>query len=74
MEYGIYGTWITEHETWNNYTEHGIRNIYVHTKKIKAMGINVVTIRRLGNGTSQWRPGDNAMGRHGRGYAARKRF
>ena len=65
-----YGTWNTEHGTRNirnmeygtrnNYTEHGIRNIYVHTKKIKAMGINVVTIRRLGNRTSQFRPGDNA--------------
>ena len=69
------GTRNTEHEIWNTeytehgiqntengiiYTEHGIRNIYVHTKKIKAMGINVLTIRRLGNGTSQFRPGDNA--------------
>ena len=56
-------------------TEHGIRNIrnmeygtrnmeyktctYIRKRK-KAMDINVVTIRRLGNGTPQFRPGDNA--------------
>ena len=79
MEYGTWNTDYTEHGLRN--TEHGIiiRNMEYETctyirKKIKAMGINIVTIRRLGNVTSQFCLGDNAMGRHGRGYAARKRF